>query len=62
MWESMISGMAAATFWDWFWHILAVGGCVVASVPQLWWPFMSKFFKNKEENPQDEHAQLHSEK
>jgi len=56
MWNDMSKWMEAATFWDWFWHILAVGACVVVCVPQLTWPYIQRWFKigENQENEQTE--------
>jgi hypothetical protein len=49
IWEMMNNWMAAATFWDWFWHIIAAVLALYFSVPQLWLPKVEKWWKNREE-------------
>jgi hypothetical protein len=39
--------MKEATFWDWFWHIVAAALTVLASVPQLSWPLIEKYILRK---------------
>ncbi|ASS74970.1 hypothetical protein CIG75_08205 [Tumebacillus algifaecis] len=58
MWESFLYWMGGATIWDWVWHIVAVVIALYLSVPGLWWPYVEKYMKKKEEREAIKQAEL----
>lgn len=56
MWDQMVYWMGEATFWDWFWHIVAIAITLYLSVPGLWWPQFEKYVLKKKKG-EDQEAQ-----